>query len=285
MLFRRSVKSIRFFSKIEKFKEKQDKALRELYERECEVEKQKLDHILPYSGTPQEVSEAPSPPPLPIFGESSEEEPAPFFLEDVNSTQYIYSPSAPLSFNEEGYSKIFQKAPGLFNSLKLKYCWKLLLPLAVAGTVTLQPFIYGYSAILLSWLYPVLLYTRGRVATSIWLHNSGTKLKVEYSFTSQELLISKLPPPSGNLFLFWSLYEFPDDLCTYASNHKLERVAFAKKINRWKFFILTREPQYVNREVLVNALNGIYIDVLTASSLPSENLQDRYQVLSSKNIN
>lgn len=149
MFFRRSVQNSRFFSKLEKFKEKQDRALKELYEREREVEKQKLDHMLPYSGTPQGVSEAP-PPPLTVFGESSEEDPEPFFLEDIGSTQYIYLPSTPLSFNEEGYSKIFQKVTGFFNSTKLKYCWKLLLPLAVAGTVTLQPFIYGHSAIFLA---------------------------------------------------------------------------------------------------------------------------------------
>ena len=79
--------------------------------------------------------------------------------------------------------------------------------------------------------------------------------------------------------MFWSVYEFPDDLQTYMAADKLQRVAFAKKIGRWQFLLLPRWSKFVNREVLVNVLNGVFIETTKTST---DRFEERYLVLYSK---
>ena len=77
----------------------------------------------------------------------------------------------------------------------------------------------------------------------------------------------------------WNVYEFPDDLKTFSENELITRNAFAKFFSRWSFYLLPRHPEEINREALVNMLNGIYIDT---ERLGGEELKSRYYILEPK---
>mmetsp|Transcript_14434 Transcript_14434/g.21063 ORF Transcript_14434/g.21063 Transcript_14434/m.21063 type:complete len:284 (+) Transcript_14434:343-1194(+) len=275
---------VRFFAnkKNEEFLRKYDESLKKVYEEKVEAEKQDLEQALPkpVEETIPELKKEQKE--VSIFGESEEEETTPFFLEDTSKVQYIYSPSKSLEFDQEGYTPIFESP----SASKLRYCWRTFLPVGVATYMSLHPNVYGTLGIALAWSLPLLIYSRGLMVKSILLHQDGKHLKVRYKrfrflpVREKVIDVKDFKEPSGNAFMFWSLYEMPDDLFTYIESQKMTQITFAKKWSLWSFFVLPKNAKTVNREVLVNALNGIYID--TENITEEEDLQNRYFVLYNK---
>lgn len=214
------------------------------------------------------------PKPTSVFGLSDEEDREPFFLE--GSQQYIYTPSQKLAF-EDDYALIFKSSSRLWHVEKLSVCRKIFGLYGIAGFVAMQPFFYSLPTIMLSIIAPQVILSRGLLLDRIWLHKSGGKLRLTYrrfkfGFASTvEVDVSEMKEPSGDKFGLWNLYEFPDDLRTYMESEGLLKWGYAKRLKGWwSFLILKGKPTDVNREILVNVLNGVKIDTEASSEDPLE---------------
>jgi hypothetical protein len=288
-MFRRVWKNFRYFSdkfpsKPNEIVEKEQEAIKELKKEDLEVERKDFKEYFP---NPNQIVERKHVPQyISSFGKSDEEEIEPFFIEDLNEFQYSYTPLKELIFDESGYALIYQaKKRSFLLPFKLKYCWKLIFPLIFNIIITLQGFVHNFFGIILAWTFPFVMYSKGLVVRSIKLNQDGKTLKVTYKrfkFSREKevtVSIDTFKEPSGDSFIIWSLYEFPDDLKTFMETENIERVTFAKYWGNWSFFMITREPEIINREILVNAMNGIFIDT---SKLGGEELSSRYSILHSK---
>lgn len=268
----------------EELVDKERNALREIQDEDLEREKRKLQVFFP---DPSEKLEKKSIPQYPSsFGKSDEEEIEPFFIDDLHDFQYIYTPKDSLSFDQDGYCIIYQSPKQyFFTPLKLKYCWKLIFPILFSIGITVQASTHSTLGILLSWSFPLIMYTKGLIVNSIKLNKDGKTLRISYKrfrfYKAQETQISveSFKEPSGNSFIVWSLYEFPDDLKTFLETESIKRVNFAKYWGNWSFFILPRNAEIINREILVNTLNGIFVDT---ENLGGEDLKSRYLILHPK---
>lgn len=264
--------------------EKEMEALKEIHDEETEMEKNKLKPFFP---DPNEKLERVNVPKyISNFGQSDEEDIEPFFIDDLNEFQYVYTPKNPLVFDEEGYAVIYQsKKRNIFKPLKLKYCWKLIFPILFSIGITIQATTHSAIGIFLSWSFPFLMYTKGLIVNTIKLNKDGKSIKISYKrfrfwrTKEVELSISDFKEPSGNSFIIWSLYEFPDDLKTFAENESINRITFAKYWGNWSFFILPNNSEILNREILVNILNGVFVDT---ENLGGEELKSRYLILHPK---
>ena len=68
----------------------------------------------------------------------------------------------------------------------------------------------------------------------------------------------------------------------------MTEITYAKKVKDFKlwefvgkFFIIPRSPSIIEKELLVNVLNGIYIDTMNEAE---GDIEDRYFVFGDKNI-
>jgi hypothetical protein len=217
-----------------------------------------------------------------VFGLSDEEDAEPFFLE--NTEQYIFTPANKLAF-EDDYALIYLSSSRLWHVEKLNVCRKIAVLYGFAGFVAAQPFLYTLPTIILGCLAPQVILARGLLVDRIYLHRSGSKVKVQYRrfkfgmTSSCEVSVEEMLEPTGDKFGLWNLYEFPDDLRTYTEKESLLKWGYSKRIKGWwSFLLLKGKPQHVNREVLVNCLNGVQIDTETSSEAP---LEARYRPVQS----
>lgn len=221
-----------------------------------------------------------------IFGESSEAEPEPFFLEDIENTEYIYRPAQKLEFDENGWCVIYSAKMKILYPEKLIYCRKIGFFYALAAYYISQPFIFTWFTIVGSIIVPCVITMRGCLIDKLWLNSDGKTVKVKYRrwklipFT-KEISIDAFKDPTGDKFGIWNLYEFPDDLKTYIERDKLQKLGFSKKVKKWfSFLIFPSYPEYVNKEVLVNVLNRIKIDTETQGG---ETIESRYFTIKNEN--
>lgn len=275
-------------SKLQKDKqdliEKELEALKEIHDEETERDKMKLKEFFP---DPNEKLERVNVPKyISSFGQSDEEEIEPFFIDDLNEFQYLYTPKDGLVFDEDGYAVIYKsKKQSIFKTFKLKYCWKLVVPILFSIGLTFQATTHSTLGILLSWSFPFIMYTKGLIVNTIKLNKDGKSIKISYKrfrfwrTKEVELSISNFKEPSGNSFIIWSLYEFPDDLKTFSETESVKRITFAKYWGDWSFFILPNNAEILNREILVNTLNGIFVDT---ENLGGEDFKSRYLILHPK---
>ena len=289
-MIRRVFKSVRHFSdklpsKANELFEREQQALKEVKSEDLEAERKVFKEYFP---DPNQVIERKQTPQYPSnFGQTDEEEIEPFFIDDLKDFQYSYSPKSSLIFDESGYALIYQaKKRSFFLPLKLKYCWKLIIPVMFNTITTIQGYFHLKIILALAWAFPFLMYSKALVVKSIHLNKDGKTLKVVYKrfkFARQKeavVSIESFKEPAGDSFIVWSLYEFPDDLKTFIETENVERISFAKYWGSWSFFLLPNRPEAVNREVLVNALNGIFIDT---EKVGGEEISSRYSILFAKN--
>jgi hypothetical protein len=267
-------------------KEKEAKAIQEVYDEETEKSKKELDIWFPDPNTTIERQKFPEYPSN--YGKSDEEDTPAFFLDDLKDFQYIYTPKQKLEFDENGFSLIYKSQKNsIFWPFKLTYCWKLIYPVIFSLGITLHAQFHTNLAILLSWSIPFILYTKALKVKEIYLKDDGKTLKIVYKrfrfwpSKSKIIDVSRFKEPSGDSFIVWSVYEFPDDLKTFNENEAIARISFAKYLNFWDFFLLPAKPAEINREVLINVLNGIFIDFAHAGD-SAEDLKSRYFILSPK---
>ena len=164
---------------VAEFKEKEEKALQEIRDDLLEEEKEKLEMWFPDPNKAIEKRETPSY--VSNFGKSDEEDTPAFFLEDLNAYQYIYTPKNPLVFDDQGYALIFKAAPRHFFSLhKLKYCWKIIIPVAFSSVITFQASLHSTWYIFLSWCIPFAIFTRALMVDQIYIQKDGKHAKFVY---------------------------------------------------------------------------------------------------------
>ena len=215
-----------------------------------------------------------------LFGESDESDTEPFFLEDAGSVQYIYRPKTPLEFSDSGWASIWSKAKP---RSKIWSCRSAFSSFLLAGIAISQPHLYSVATMAVFLGVPFLISARGKVLRDVSLNRDGETLKFEYKknkfspIKDQTFEIAKLPEPKGDKIFFWKVYEFPDDLKTFIEKDKLQSVTWIKKYgSRYNFFLFDKDPSYVNREVLVNALNRVQIDTDAIESIEGDDIKDRY---------
>mmetsp|Transcript_1762 Transcript_1762/g.3787 ORF Transcript_1762/g.3787 Transcript_1762/m.3787 type:complete len:248 (+) Transcript_1762:1481-2224(+) len=216
--------------------------------------------------------------PTSIFGLSEDEDSVPFFLEGTE--KYVYTPTAKLAF-EGDYAQIYASSSRLWHIEKFSVCRKVIAFYGFAAFVAVQPFLYTIPTIILGLLAPKVILSRGLLLDRIWLHKSGSSVKLQYRrfkfgpSSKVDVKIDEMVEPTGDKFGLWNLYEFPDDLRTYTENEALQKWAYAKRLKGWwSFLIIKGKPKEVNREVLINALNGVQIDTEACSEEP---LEKRYR--------
>ncbi|CAG9310434.1 unnamed protein product [Blepharisma stoltei] len=269
------------------FEEEELAAKEKIYAERIEDEKLNWEIIFPSvpkenSLRPEYKDDLPS-----LFGKSDEEDTTAFFLEDTKEVQYIYSPGKALEFDENGLALIFDSSSRFYWPEKLKYGWRVSV-LALFGLgIAIQPFAYSNIHIFLGLSLPFIALSRCLIVDKIFLTKDGKQIKVNYRRfkflpRTKTIDISSFKEPKGDAFIIWDVYEFPDDLKTYNETSSMERIAFAKYISWWSFLMLPKKPKYVNREVLINALNGIFID---PQQQGKEEIEQRYFVLYKKNEN
>lgn len=269
---------------LEDYKEKEQAALQEVKDEKLEDSKRQWDLWFPEQKKIEIKREIPTY--ISKFGPSDEEDTAAFFLSDLSTYQYIYTPKSALEFDINGFSLVYQ-APSrsIFAPHKLRYCWKIIFPVLFSIGLTFQPIVHSNISIILSWCLPLLLLTQGLMVEKIFLNQDGKTVKFVYKrfkflpLKEKVFDVSTFKEPSGDAFIFWSLYEFPDDLKTFNENAAVERIGFGKNINWWSFFVLPKGALQINREVLINVMNGIYIDT---KELGGEDLKSRYFILEVK---
>lgn len=271
-------------SKIEDLKLNEKKALQDIHDENIELGKKKISDWFPDPNVPVDRKQYPMYPSA--YGPSDEEDTPAFFLEDLKDYQYIYTPKVALDFADSDFCMIFQaKSRYFFYPSKLRYSWKIIFPVFLSVAITFQAAAHATAVIVFSWALPLVILTRALMVKQIFLHKDGKKIKVlckrfKFGRTLEKTInIKDFKEPSGDAFLIWSLYEFPDDLKTFNENPNIERIAFAKYWGWWSFFVLPKHPEIINREVLVNALNGIYIDTKQTGG---EDLKSRYFILEKK---
>lgn len=289
-MIRRVFKSVRYFS--DKLPSKGsdlfDKELDVLKQVKSEENEDQYKVFKDYFPDPNQLVERKQTPQYPSsFGQTDEEDIEPFFIDDLKDFQYSYSPTSSLVFDESGYALIYQaKKRSFFLPLKLKYCWKLIFPIIFNTITTIQGYFHMKIALILGWAFPFLMYSKALVVKSIHLNKDGKTLKIVYKrfkfARAKEAIVDvqTFKEPAGDSFIVWSLYEFPDDLKTFMETENVKRISFAKYWGSWSFFLLPREPEVINREVLVNALNGIFIDT---EKVGGEEISSRYSILFTKN--
>ena len=268
----------------EDFKQKEEQAMQEIQDEKLEENKNRLNIWFPDPDKQIVRKEVPSY--VSQYGQSEEEDTPAFFLEDLKNYQYIYTPKQSLIFDDQGYSLVFQtNYPRFFMPHKLKYCWKLIFPIFFSLGVTFQTTAHTNLSMLLSWVIPFAILSRALMVDKIFIHKDGKHAKFLYKrfkffgLKEKVLDVSHFKEPAGDAFMIWSLYEFPDDLKTFSENEAVKRIAFAKYLTWWSFFLLPKFPKEVNREVLINMLNGIYIDT---EHLGGDDLKSRYLILNEK---
>lgn len=272
------------------WEEKLQQVKREMVQLEKEKEKESLKSFIPDDSDAEEFKlpkrVEPQTAVQSIFGESSEAEPEPFFLEDIENTAYIYRPTHKLEFDAEGWCVIYSARRKLLYPEKLVYCRKVGFLYLLSLYFISQPFIYSWFTIVGSIVVPSLITLRGCLIDKMWLHQDGKTVKVKYRRWklipfSSKISIDSFKDPTGDKFGVWNLYEFPDDLKTYVERDRLQSLGFSKRIKKWfSFLIFPSYPEYVNREVLVNVLNRIQIDTETQGG---ESIESRYFTLKHEN--
>ena len=269
---------------VEEYKQKEPEALQEIHNEKEEESKKEWDLWFPDPNKIVTKRELPSY--VSNYGKSDEEDTPAFFLEDLSAFQYIYTPKHPLEFDSDGFAPVFQATPKyFFMPNKLQYCWKIVLPVLFSLGISLQPMVHSTLSIVFSWCIPAIIMSRALMVDKIMINQDGRTAKFVYKrfkfMPLREKLVdvSTFKEPTGDAFIIWSVYEFPDDLKTFNENPAVARIAFGKYINWWSFFLMPKFPTQINREVLVNLLNGIYIDTKQTGG---EDLQSRYYILEPK---
>jgi hypothetical protein len=269
---------------IESLKKKEQDVLQEIHDEKLEKDKAHWEILFPDPdkiAIKKEIPEYPS-----AFGPSDDEETPAYFIEDLSSFQYIYTPKNSISFDQDGLALVYKaKKTNFLLPYKLTHCWKIVFPVLFSIGVTMQPSHHTTPSILLSWCIPLAILTRALIVDKIYLCKDGKTAKFVYKrfkfLPKREKIINlnKFKEPKGDSFFIWSVYEFPDDLKTFNENPNVSRISFAKYISWWSFFLLPKNPAEINREVLINILNGIYIDTTQTGG---EDLKSRYYIFEPK---
>lgn len=220
---------------------------------------------------------------------SSDEEIVPFFIDDLKQVQYVYKTREKLHFDEQGWACVYHKQRQWLGWEKFRYCRNLAWSYFLAGYFFVNHVYFSSSAPLIALLTPSIFLSRALLVDRIAVDKAGTHLSLwtrRFHWLPSrkwQIDIKDFDQPKGQKFALWSAYEFPDDLKTYAETASLEKYCYIKRLPkaRWSFLLLPGRPDLVNREVLVNVLNGVYIDTEGGGG---EDLQQRYVVLDRKDI-
>lgn len=220
---------------------------------------------------------------------SSDEEVVPFFIDDLKQVQYVYKPRLKLDFDEQGFATIYENHPKLLSFPKFKYCKSIYWSYFLAGYFFLNHVYFGSLASVIALLMPSIYLSRALVTHRIAINQPGTHLLISSQrfrwlpMRHYEIDIKDFDQPKGRKIALWKAYEFPDDLKTFAEIASLEKYAYIKRLPKkyWSFMLLPGQPEKVNREILVNALNGVYIDTEGGGG---EDIQQRYVVMERKPI-
>ena len=220
---------------------------------------------------------------------SSDEEVVPFFIDDLKEVQYVYKPRGGLEFDESGFACIYRKQRSWVTAEKFRYCKSLGWSYVLSAYFFLNHVYFGNAAPFIALFAPSLVLSRALLTDSIQINKAGTQLKFttrrcRWLWSSQWTIdIHDFDEPKGMKFGLWKVYEFPDDLKTFAETESLTKYAYVKRVPKayWSFLLFPAQPDHINREVLINALNGVYIDTSCGGSA---DLQSRYVVMDRKNI-
>ena len=220
---------------------------------------------------------------------SSDEEIVPFFIDDLKQVQYVYKTKVKLEFDAEGLACIYEKKRKWLKFEKFTYCRSLGWSYFLAGYFFANHVYFSGFSSIIALLVPSVFMSRALLTDKIAINKEGTQVFVwtrrfHWSFSRQRIIdIKDFDLPKGQKFALWKAYEFPDDLKTYMETSALEKYCYIKRLPKayWSFLLLPGKPDLVNREVLVNVLNGVYIDTEGGGA---EDLQQRYVVLDRKDI-